>query len=306
MTLLLLLILLHLVSDFVLQSEQLVMKKQTYYSKHSKYTKHSKLFTKRNPLWKHGLLLFIPMQGLHLFYSPMLLIVLLSALISVAHVVLDHYKFVYDKSANNKITLYLLDQGIHVLIIYGISSFFMLKATEKYIPILGRYSNDINKGQWSIPTISEDIILILIIVIVFSYMAGYLISYILENLKVAKALDKMTDKATNNVTDKTIDKTTDNLIVKTNDKTVDKKALRSLSDSEKKIGLKIGLIERFLVIVFVAVGQYGALGLILAGKSLARYEDLKDKAFAEYYLLGTLLSFLFGVIGGLLVTWVLI
>jgi len=250
------------------------------------------------------------MQVLHLFYSPMLLIVLLSALISVAHVVLDHYKLVYDKSANNKITLYLLDQGIHVLIIYGISSFFMLKATEKYIPILGRYSNETNKGQWSVPTISEEIIWILIIVIVFSYMAGYLISYILENLKVAKALDKMTDKATNNVTDKTIDKTTDNLIDKTadktTDKTADKKALRSLSDSEKKIGLKIGLIERFLVIVFVAVGQYGALGLILAGKSLARYEDLKDKAFAEYYLLGTLLSFLFGVIGGLLVTWVLI
>lgn len=37
--------------------------------------------------------------------------------------------------------------------------------------------------------------------------------------------------------------------------------------------------------LFVAAGQFGALGLILAGKSLARFEDLKDKEFAEYYLL---------------------
>ena len=38
-------------------------------------------------------------------------------------------------------------------------------------------------------------------------------------------------------------------------------------------------------------GQYSAVGLVLTAKSIARYDRIsKDQSFAEYYLLGTLLS----------------
>ena len=43
--------------------------------------------------------------------------------------------------------------------------------------------------------------------------------------------------------------------------------------------------------ILISVDQYSAVGLVLTAKSIARYDKLsKDQIFAEYYLLGTLLS----------------
>ena len=56
-------------------------------------------------------------------------------------------------------------------------------------------------------------------------------------------------------------------------------------------GRMIGMIERTIMLVFLAIGQYSSVGLVLTAKSIARYDRIaKDKDFAEYYLLGTLLS----------------
>jgi len=41
------------------------------------------------------------------------------------------------------------------------------------------------------------------------------------------------------------------------------------------------------------------VGLVIAAKSLARFEDLKRRHFAEYYLIGTLASLLLACLGGL-------
>lgn len=58
-------------------------------------------------------------------------------------------------------------------------------------------------------------------------------------------------------------------------------------------GAFIGTIERIVVLVFLSVNQYSAIGLILTAKSIARYQKItENKEFAEYYLLGTLLSVL--------------
>ena len=45
------------------------------------------------------------------------------------------------------------------------------------------------------------------------------------------------------------------------------------------------------MLIFLSLGQYSALGLVLTAKSIARYDKItKDPDFAEYYLLGTLMS----------------
>ncbi len=46
------------------------------------------------------------------------------------------------------------------------------------------------------------------------------------------------------------------------------------------------------------LGQYGAVGLIIAAKSLARFKALEDREFAESYLIGTLASLLLAVLAG--------
>ena len=68
-------------------------------------------------------------------------------------------------------------------------------------------------------------------------------------------------------------------------------------------GALIGILERVFTLTLVLVGQYMALALILTAKSIARFEDLKDRKFAEYYLIGTLSSMLFAVFIGIFTLW---
>jgi hypothetical protein len=45
-----------------------------------------------------------------------------------------------------------------------------------------------------------------------------------------------------------------------------------------------------LIVAFVLAGAWVAVGLLLVIKTMARYRQLGDPAFVEYYLLGTLAS----------------
>jgi len=67
-------------------------------------------------------------------------------------------------------------------------------------------------------------------------------------------------------------------------------------------GAFIGILERLLILIFLSINQYSAIGLVLTAKSIARYKRITDDPdFAEYYLSGTLLSVLFAVAGFLFV-----
>ncbi|HHW45392.1 MAG TPA: DUF3307 domain-containing protein [Clostridiales bacterium] len=63
------------------------------------------------------------------------------------------------------------------------------------------------------------------------------------------------------------------------------------NNADKNAGGFIGFLERIVILLFLSIGQYSAIGLVLTAKSIARYNKIsEDKQFAEYYLLGTLLS----------------
>ncbi|HEX8764315.1 MAG TPA: DUF3307 domain-containing protein [Candidatus Acidoferrum sp.] len=63
-------------------------------------------------------------------------------------------------------------------------------------------------------------------------------------------------------------------------------------------GLYIGWLERFLLLTALLMQSPGTAGLILAAKAIARYPEFKSEHFAEYFLIGTLLSFSIAVLGG--------
>jgi hypothetical protein len=65
-------------------------------------------------------------------------------------------------------------------------------------------------------------------------------------------------------------------------------------------GKLIGNIERVLTLTLLLMGQYEAIGFIIAGKSILRYEGEKT-AKTEYVLVGTLLSFGIAIIIGILI-----
>ena len=58
--------------------------------------------------------------------------------------------------------------------------------------------------------------------------------------------------------------------------------------SPAKVGATIGVIERLLIVGLVMTGAQAAVGFVVAAKTIARFRQLDDRHFAEYYLLGTL------------------
>lgn len=66
---------------------------------------------------------------------------------------------------------------------------------------------------------------------------------------------------------------------------------RNEKKKDHNAGRFIGTVERIIMLIFISIGQYSAIGLVLTAKSIARYDQIsKEKDFAEYYLLGTLIS----------------
>lgn len=63
-------------------------------------------------------------------------------------------------------------------------------------------------------------------------------------------------------------------------------------------GKLIGIVERFLALALVIIGQYGAVGLIIAAKSVLRINGFQK---SEYVLVGTLLSFGTAIFSGILI-----
>lgn len=73
------------------------------------------------------------------------------------------------------------------------------------------------------------------------------------------------------------------------------------SKKELPVGSVIGKLERIIIAVLTIYGEIGAIGFVLAAKSLARYSKLdKDPDFAEKYLVGTLSSAAIAIIAALL------
>jgi hypothetical protein len=60
--------------------------------------------------------------------------------------------------------------------------------------------------------------------------------------------------------------------------------------TEYNRGRVIGILERLIIFVLVLKGEYGALGFVIAAKSFARFKELDNRKFAEYFLVGTLAS----------------
>jgi hypothetical protein len=76
--------------------------------------------------------------------------------------------------------------------------------------------------------------------------------------------------------------------------------------SPARVGEAIGVLERLLIVTFVLTGAEAAVGFVIAAKTLARFKQLDDRGFAEYYLLGTLASVSVAIASALLARAVLV
>lgn len=84
-----------------------------------------------------------------------------------------------------------------------------------------------------------------------------------------------------------------------------------IPDKNKKkiydISAWIGILERILILIFIFAGQFTAIGFLIAAKSIFRFNNTREDGNikAEYFLLGTLISFTMAIVVGLVLNWLL-
>ena len=61
-------------------------------------------------------------------------------------------------------------------------------------------------------------------------------------------------------------------------------------EEELRAGRWIGVLERTIISVLTLCGQFTAIAFVLTAKSIARFQKLNKRTFAECYLVGTLAS----------------
>lgn len=65
-------------------------------------------------------------------------------------------------------------------------------------------------------------------------------------------------------------------------------------------GMTIGLLERGLIFILIIVGQPGAIGFLIAAKSILRFGTVQEnRAASEYVIIGTLASFGWAIAAGI-------
>jgi hypothetical protein len=81
-----------------------------------------------------------------------------------------------------------------------------------------------------------------------------------------------------------------------------------IDDGSKSAGLTdagtwIGYIERIIILTFIFIGEFSAIGFLIAAKSIFRFsggvKDHQERKHAEYILIGTLISFSLAILLGI-------
>lgn len=89
---------------------------------------------------------------------------------------------------------------------------------------------------------------------------------------------------------------------------ISKQVNPSAGTGEEKIehgGKLIGQFERIIILTFVLLQQYEAIGFLITGKSIIRFAQRDENLRSEYVLVGTMMSYAFSIIVGVLMNWLL-
>jgi len=72
------------------------------------------------------------------------------------------------------------------------------------------------------------------------------------------------------------------------------------NNEQIKTGKYIGILERFIILTLFLYGSLSSIAFVLTAKSIARFKELDNREFAEYYLLGTFTSSSIAILFGIL------
>lgn len=188
--------------------------------------------------------------------------ILPTLLIGVLHLVVDGVKCGVQKCVKSKkyeLSIFMIDQIIHFGILFAISCLYTIKCNISWIP--GIPENLLSSMQGA-P-------IIILAFLLCGKPAAIIVSLVFG--LIPKTIEKANFESV--------------------------KIIDGSNKENVRIGSWIGILEREIILILGLLGQYGAIGFVIAAKSLARHSQLNEPAFAEKYLIGTLLSSFMALLG---------
>lgn len=180
--------------------------------------------------------------------------------ILVTHAVID---FIKTRIKAKGLWPFLMDQGAHLLVLIGLAAWISMTGNSL--------------GQWTrLWGYSYPMALVFLAGLILTVRAGAIfIGFVVQDLQ--SQLERARQDATG----------------------TQEPGLLSLRLGFPHGGRLIGQLERALILLLVLVDQPAGIGFLIAAKSVFRFGELKDAANrmeAEYIIIGTLWSFLYGLL----------
>ena len=176
-------------------------------------------------------------------------------IIGLSHFVVDGIKNIVYKKASiekHKLLLFVIDQIVHIIILYVINYWYIIRFDDFWN--IGISSNLFER---------LDLFKIICACLACGKPSAIIVSLVFEKIpQTIREAQKSNQE--NNGEDK--------------------------EEEKIKIGSWIGILEREIILILGLLGEYGAIGFVVAAKSVARHSQLDNTDFAEKYLIGTLLS----------------
>ncbi|MEH6957371.1 DUF3307 domain-containing protein [Neobacillus drentensis] len=276
------LVLAHFIADFYLQTDDMVIEKQKNLKKHVVH---------------HLLLTAIVLVGDWIFQfhfeNPLKNLLIPLIFIVITHLLIDFIKIklIYSTKMNNednmkRLGFFVIDQLLHIgVIILGCELCFNFNLV-RYFQQPGGLG------------LMESVLFMFIMFILGTTVSGHMIKILLGTLpnQLLTFEGKYSFKNERKEAD----------FVHMGKKGLTEEYNYTIfSKHDLSRGKLIGYIERLLVLLLTFYSAYPAIGFIVAAKSIARFKQMDDRDWAEYFLLGTLTSMFLGIALGILLKVVL-
>lgn len=243
----------HIIGDFYLQTETIAKRKNQEVTL----------------LIAHGLLYCIPFLFLFIISTDRNHLLQAIVFVCLGHFLVDYLKaMLYQKESLgrklkkynlNEAIVYILDQGLHIIVMIGITMYFWRKGMSLSLIHADR--------------IAEYMGFHLEHIVKWAFLISLL--YKPANLTFVKLF----------------------ACYKPFHPDHGEQESEMIDENNRKAGAVIGFLEKLLIVIFLSIQQYASIALIMTAKSIARYDKLsKESGFAEYYLIGTLFSLLIAIV----------
>ncbi|SHJ28820.1 Protein of unknown function [Clostridium cavendishii DSM 21758] len=273
-------ILSHIIFDFVFQGQSILVNRFP-----------DKLPDGENKIEKtikgnlfHSIIHFLGIYGLivliyYLYGQAITIKIWQSLLIIILHFIIDEIKsllYLYSKKFKNNIMVFGVDQLLHLLVII----FVTLKTNlNKLGNIYGYKLLDYPKNI----DFLEKVLLTLSIFFIVTWVTGIFIKIFIKNLDLSKKQVYINENNKNSIINK------------------NGEIIAYFLSEAKNGGFTIGILERIFILISIIINYPSMIGFVLTAKSLARLKKLSEDNFAEYFIIGTLISFISAIIGGVII-----